>query len=124
MSGSRVTSAIPNRNYRSSSTIPCVFVRPEDKIAILLGSNGLRVQSIWYQCWRARRERYLLVTLASAAHQAQHCHEQVDEVQVERQRAHHGLAAGRNGVIAAIVHPLDPLGIVGREACKDANADS
>ena len=33
-------------------------------------------------------------TLASAAHQAQHHHEQVDEVEVERQRAHHGLAAG------------------------------
>jgi hypothetical protein len=33
-------------------------------------------------------------TLASAAHQAQHHHEQVDEVEVERQCAHHGLAAG------------------------------
>jgi hypothetical protein len=68
----------------------------------------------------AREDR----TLASAAHQAQHHHEQVDEVQVERQRAHHGLAAGRSGVIAAIVHPLDPLGIVGREARKDADADN
>jgi hypothetical protein len=58
-------------------------------------------------------------TLASAAHQAQHHHEQVDEVEVERQRAHHGLAAGRSGVIAPVIHPLDPLGIIGREARKD-----
>ena len=63
-------------------------------------------------------------TLASAAHQAQHHHEQIDEVEVERQRAHHGLAAGRSGVIAGVVHPLDPLGIVGREARKDADADN
>ena len=45
-------------------------------------------------------------TLASAAHQAQHHHEQVDEVEVERQRAHHGLAASRSGVIAGSYIPL------------------
>src|SRR5258706_10090642 len=62
---------------------------------------------------RSRSRARITRTLASAAHQAQHHHEQVDEVEVERKRAHHGLAAGRSGVIAAVVHPLDPLGIVG-----------
>ena len=62
--------------------------------------------------------------LASAAHQAQHHHEQVDEVDVERKRAHHGLAAGRSGVIAGVIHPFDPLGIIGRKARKDANANN
>ena len=66
----------------------------------------------------------IIRTLASAARQAQHHHEQVDEVEVERQRAHHCLAAGRSGVIAGVVHPLDPLGIVGRQARKDADADN
>src|SRR6185295_13028815 len=61
--------------------------------------------------------------LASSSHQTQQHHEKVDEVEVERKRAHHGLAARRSSVIAAVVHALDPLGIVGREASKDADAD-
>ena len=62
-------------------------------------------------------------SLAPPSHQTQQHHEKVDEVEVERKRAHHGLAARQSGVIAAVVHPLDPLGIVGREARKDADAD-
>src|SRR5829696_7921322 len=50
--------------------------------------------------------------LAPVADQAQQHHEQVDEVEVERQRAHHGLAAERAVVIHRAVHLLDALGIV------------
>src|SRR4249919_2391290 len=78
----------------------------------------------WHQWWRAGGAREYICTLTSTAHQAQHHHEQVDEVDVERKRAHHGLAASRSGVITPVVDPLDPLRIVGREARKDANANN
>ena len=61
--------------------------------------------------------------LAPVASQTQQHHEQVDEIEVERQRAHHGLAARGNSVVARVVHPLDPLGIIGGEAREDADAD-
>src|SRR5262249_25239414 len=58
-----------------------------------------------------------------AAEQAQKHHEQVDEVEIERQRAHHGLAARDRPVVHGIVHLLDLLGIVCRETGEHEDAD-
>jgi len=50
--------------------------------------------------------------LAPAAGKAQHHHEQVDEVEVKRQRTDHGLAARRSYIVVVAVHRLDSLSIV------------
>jgi hypothetical protein len=36
--------------------------------------------------------------------QTQHQHEQVDEVQILPQRAHHGLAAGGRGIVVPVIN--------------------
>src|SRR6185295_17238164 len=48
---------------------------------------------------------------AAVADEAQHEQEQVDVVEIERERAHHGFAAGDGAVILHVVHFLDLLGI-------------
>src|ERR1700690_1360732 len=54
-----------------------------------------------------------VATLAPVvAHQAEQHQEQVDEVEVERQRAHHRLAARDRAVVADVVEFLDLLRVV------------
>src|SRR3974390_1846428 len=48
---------------------------------------------------------------ASVTHEAQQEQEQVDEVEVERQRTPHRLAADHRAVVVDIVHLLDALRI-------------
>src|SRR5664279_90972 len=51
--------------------------------------------------------------VAVGAEQAKQHQEKVDEVEVERQRAHHRLAAGNRAVVVGRVHRLDLLRVVG-----------
>src|ERR1700751_5718101 len=60
---------------------------------------------------------------AAVAEQAQQHEEQVDEVEVETQRAHHRLAAGDATVVVDVVHLLDALRVVGGQADEDQHAD-
>src|SRR5436190_10803501 len=60
--------------------------------------------------------------LAAIAEKAQHEQEKVDEVEIERQRAHHGLAAYDGAVLLRYIHFLDLLGVPGGEARKDQHA--
>src|ERR1700722_18563468 len=53
---------------------------------------------------------------APVAEQPQQHHEQVDEVEIERQRAHHRLAAGDGAVVHRAIHFLDPLRVPAGEA--------
>src|SRR3984957_4535240 len=62
-------------------------------------------------------------TSASAPEQSEHQHEQIDEVEIQRQSAHDGLATRGSFVIVWVVHPFDPLSIVGSAACKHTDAD-
>src|SRR3954467_10035741 len=67
----------------------------------------------------------LLAMLMSApvAEQAQHHQEQVDEVEVERERAHHSLAATDGAVIVRAVHLLDPLRVPSGQSGEYDHAD-
>src|SRR5215813_10210741 len=71
---------------------------------------GRSLQSV---CWR----------LAAVAEEAQQEQEQVDEVEIERKSAHHGLAAGDGAVIVHAVHLLDLLRVPGGQARKDQRAN-
>src|SRR5262245_62047082 len=61
--------------------------------------------------------------LAAIAEEAQQEQEQVDEVEIERESAHHCLAAGDSAVIVHAVHFLDLLGVPGGQAREDQHAD-
>src|SRR5262249_43766217 len=50
---------------------------------------------------------------ATVAEEAQQEQEQVDEVEIERERAHHRLAAHDSAVLHRVIHLLDPLGVPG-----------
>ena len=60
--------------------------------------------------------------LSAIADQAQQHEEQVDEVEIERQRAHHGLAASRVHIVRRVVHLLDLLGVPGGQPGEDQHA--
>src|SRR4029077_10196664 len=63
-------------------------------------------------------------TISTAvAEQPQQHHEHVDEVEVERQRAHHCLAAGDGAVVLDIIHFLDLLGVPGGQAGEDQDTN-
>src|SRR6516164_6239986 len=59
---------------------------------------------------------------AAVAEEAQQEQEQVDEVEIERQRAHHGLAGGDGAVVHHVIHVLDLLGVPSGEAGEDQHA--
>src|SRR5579871_6368653 len=59
---------------------------------------------------------------AAVAHEAQQEQEQVDEVEIERQGAHHRLPAGDSAVIHRAVHLLDPLRVPCGEPGEDQDA--
>src|SRR6266487_4581601 len=59
---------------------------------------------------------------AAVAEEAQHEQEQVDEVEIERQRAHDGLAADDGAVLHRVEHLLDLLRVPGGKACEDEHA--
>src|SRR3974377_720157 len=61
--------------------------------------------------------------LAPVAQEAQQEQEQVDKIEVERQRPHHRLAANEGTVVRGRVHLLDPLRIPRRQAGEDEAAD-
>src|SRR5262245_38082997 len=63
------------------------------------------------------------VQSAPVANQAEQHHEQVDEVEVKRQRAHYRLAAAGSAVVVDVVHLLDLLGVPGGQAGKHDDAD-
>ena len=46
----------------------------------------------------------MLAASAAVADQAQQHQKQVDEVEIERQRAHHRLASGRLAVVGGVIH--------------------
>jgi hypothetical protein len=54
------------------------------------------------RCWREANTR-----------QTQHQHEQVDEVQMQRLSAHHGLAAGGRGIVAPVINLQIKFPVVG-----------
>src|ERR687888_529110 len=56
---------------------------------------------------------------ATVAEEAQQEQEQVDEVEVERERAHHSLAADDGAVLHRVIHLFDALGVPGGQARKD-----
>src|SRR5258706_14252454 len=57
-----------------------------------------------------------------SAQKAKQHQEQVDEIEVELQRAEDGLLAGKRAVVRGGVTLLDPLRIVGGEPREDENA--
>src|SRR3974377_293183 len=61
--------------------------------------------------------------LAPVAQEAQQEQEQVDKIEVERQRPHHRLAADEGTAVRGRVHLLDPLRIPRRQAGEDEDAD-
>src|ERR1700756_2205046 len=65
----------------------------------------------------------LLSRSAAVAEYAQQHEEQVDEVEVEPQRAHDRLAAGDRAVIVHVVHFLDRLRVPGGEPGEHEDAD-
>src|SRR5262249_58015523 len=69
------------------------------------------------------RSRAFACCSAPVAEQAEQHQEQVDEVEVEGQRAHHGLAAGDGAVIHRAVHLLDLLRVPGGEPGEHDDAD-
>src|SRR6516164_11557453 len=88
-----------------------------EKKSILLGS---RVSRSWQ--FRKPNNAAASTLLASAAGQAQQHHEQVDKVEVERQCADDSLAACGSCIVAAVVHSLYSLGVVGSETRKNTDA--
>src|SRR5262245_17718905 len=76
--------------------------------------------SSWYS---ARSATSAILRSAPVAEQPQQHHEQVDEVEIERQRTHHGLAASDRSVVHGIIHLLDLLRIPGGEAGEHEDAD-
>src|SRR5687767_830761 len=68
---------------------------------------------------RSRLFRSVPFELFAVSKETQHEQEQVDEVEVERQRTHDRLAAGHFGTVCFVIHLLDLLGIVGGETCED-----
>src|SRR5215831_9149981 len=60
---------------------------------------------------------------ATVAEEAQQEQEQVDEVEIERERAHHRLAADDGAVFHRVKHLLDPLCVPGGQTCEDQHAD-
>src|SRR5690349_18076432 len=56
---------------------------------------------------------------ASVAQESQHEQEEVDEVQVERERAHHRLAADDRAILHRVIHLLDTLRVPGGQARKN-----
>src|SRR4051812_37733500 len=73
---------------------------------------------------RGAELRFRSDTSAAIAEEAQHEQEQVDEVEVERERAHDGLAADGGAVLLRVEHFLDLLRIPGGEAGEDEHAGS
>src|ERR1700687_1985661 len=63
----------------------------------------------WARTYRAK----IAWASAAVAEQPQQHHEHVDEVEIERQRAHHCLAARPGAVLLGIEHFLDLLGVPG-----------
>src|SRR3954447_4033830 len=61
--------------------------------------------------------------LTPLAEQLEQHHEEVDEVEVQRERPHHRFLAGQLLRIRFQIHGLDALRIVGGEAHKQYNAD-
>ncbi len=61
--------------------------------------------------------------LAPIAEQTQHHQEQVDEVEIEPQRPHDGLAAGDGAVVHRAVQFFDVLRVVGGETDEDEHAE-
>src|SRR5215813_14052483 len=59
---------------------------------------------------------------ATVAEEAQQEQEQVDEVEIERERAHHRLAADDGAVFHRVIHFLDPLGVPSGQAREDQHA--
>src|SRR4029079_11504428 len=68
-------------------------------------------------------QQTLLPRSATVAEEPKQHEEEVDEVQIEPQRAHHRLAAGDGAVVHRAVHLLDVLRVVGGEPDKDEHAD-
>ena len=64
-----------------------------------------------------------LLRSAAVAEQPQQHQEQVDEVEIEPQRAHDRLAAGDGTVVHRAVHLLDVLRVVGGEPDEHEHAD-
>src|ERR1700730_7979875 len=60
--------------------------------------------------------------LTAVAEEPKEEHEQVDEVEIERQRAHYSLAADNRAVIHRVIHVLDALGIPGGHSGEDEHA--
>src|ERR1044071_5953445 len=73
--------------------------------------------------WPGRSTSLFYLRLAAVADKAQQEQEQVDEVEIEREGAHHRLAAGDRAVVADIVHLLDALSIPGGQPGEDQHAD-
>src|SRR6516165_12071523 len=61
--------------------------------------------------------------LAAIAEQPQQHQEQVDEVEIESERAHYGLAAADRAVVHRIVHFLDRLSVIGGEPGEHEHTD-
>src|SRR5580700_9328177 len=59
---------------------------------------------------------------AAITEQLEQHREHVDEIQIERQRAHDGLAARDGAVVVHIVHFLDPLRVPGGEPGEHEDA--
>src|SRR5690606_33144676 len=80
------------------------------------------------QCKKPRhRCRGFVVCVASRlvalrAEELQQEHEHVDEVEIERESAHHRLLASGGNAVAFIVHALDALRVIGGETRKDQYA--
>src|SRR5262245_17525657 len=113
-------SPIAGRSVSLASRIATVFSR---LAAWLMPGNTAAVAANEKGGPKAARSLSFMPVSATVAEELQQEGEQVDEVEVELERAHDGLAAGDHVVVAREIHLLDALRVPGGEAGKDKHAD-
>src|SRR3990170_2757045 len=73
--------------------------------------------------WPRFRSKWFAAVLAAFAEELQHEDEEVDEVEIEPEGAHHRLLGANLLGIAGKIHLLDVLRVIGGEAGEDQHAD-
>src|SRR6516164_4897041 len=85
--------------------------------------RGTKLQASALPCGRRKSPAIRAWLSAAVTHQLKQAREQVDEVEIEAQRAHDRLAAGHRTIIGHAVHFLDLLRVPGGEPGKHDDAN-